>query len=36
MKTKQILVNEFNIEELENRFEMRTWVKNYPPGEIIS
>lgn len=26
MKTNQKLMNEFSIEELETRFEMKTWV----------
>ena len=26
MKTKQKLINEFSIEELERRFEMKPWV----------
>ena len=26
MKTNQELINEFSIEELETRFEMKTWV----------
>ena len=36
MKTNQTILSDFNIEELDNRFEMKTWVVYHPPGEIIS
>ena len=36
MKTNKFLLNDFTIEELENRFEMKTWVVYHPPGELDS
>ena len=32
MKINQNLISEFSIEELESRFEMKTWIKT-PIGE---
>lgn len=36
MKTNKLLINDFTIGELENRFEMKTWVATHPPGELDS
>jgi hypothetical protein len=32
MKTNQNLINEFLVEELESRFEMKPWVVKVCPG----
>ena len=33
MKSNKTLINEFSIEELENRFEMKTWTVVVCPGD---